>query len=171
MKESSSEKIRNSIEIYKTNWINMQTTNCYAYALGLDIPERQICRHAYQPGVMSGFNELENDFFSYKDLIKGLKNDLNYLRISAREIDPLESVDLDEWKIALFVPLSIYCPPYLLADYHFIKCFPNNTWYHKYGYTSNISNLDDKSNVITNPESCTIDGFVYDKTLSLRLKK
>ena len=171
MKQMSSKEIRKKIELYKNVWINNDTTNCYAYALGLDIPEKTICKHAYQPGIMSGFHELEKDYFSYESLIQGLNQDLEFLEIEAKEIDPTDDISPDEWKIALFIHNSIYCPPFLLPDYHFLKYYPDETWHHKFGYTHNISNLDDESKIILNPKSCSIDGFIYDKTLSLKLKK
>ena len=171
MERMSSEEIRNKIEIYKDIWTNLNTTNCYAYALGLDIPEKDICKHAYQPGVMSGFYALEEDYFSYDNLVKGINHDLEFLKIEAREIDPSDIINPDEWKIALFVHNSIFCPPYLIPDYHFLKYYPDETWHHKFGYTYSINNLVDNSSVIINPKCCQLDGFVYDKTLSLKLKK
>ena len=171
MEKMSSEEIRNKIKLFKSTWINKSTTNCYAYALGLDIPEKEICKHAFQPGIMAGYYALEEDYFSYEDLIKGLKYDLDFLRIESKEINPSDPIDLDAWKIALFIPMDIYCPPYLIADYHFLTCYPDNTWHHKYGYTNSINNIDDNARIISNPETCHLDGFVYDKALSLKLKK
>ena len=42
------------IDLNKVKWENKSTSNCYAFALGLDIPEKKICEAAYVPGVMSG---------------------------------------------------------------------------------------------------------------------
>ena len=33
-------------------WHNLSTTNCYAYALGIDISENDIIKRAFQPGVI-----------------------------------------------------------------------------------------------------------------------
>lgn len=33
-------------------WENAMDTNCYAFALGLDIPEDEIVKNAYQLGVI-----------------------------------------------------------------------------------------------------------------------
>ena len=53
MLKMSLNEIRGKIQMYPENWINMHTTNCYAYALGLDIRQSDICDYAYQPGTIS----------------------------------------------------------------------------------------------------------------------
>ena len=97
--QMSPEEIRKNIKPYKKIWKNNFTTNCYAFALGLDIPETRICYHAYQPGVISSTHHqaIENRFFSYDNLIEGINNDLDFLNIEAREILPDEKIAEDEF--------------------------------------------------------------------------
>ena len=45
--------LRSLINVNKEGWDNVLYTNCYAYALGLDVPQYEICECAYAPGVMS----------------------------------------------------------------------------------------------------------------------
>ena len=40
-------ELRNSINLDKKNWKHIFTTNCYAYALGLDVREQNIKDFAY----------------------------------------------------------------------------------------------------------------------------
>ena len=169
----SAEEIRNRIILYKKNWRNIKTTNCYAYALGLDVPEKKICNYAYQPGVMSNHNIpfMAKDLVPYDTFIDSVNSDLDYLGIEVKEINPNQTIESYEWKIALFVPLDILNHPYMIDDFHFIKQYPDGIWYHKYGYQGNITNNDDQNNIIINPKLCVLDDLVYDKTLCLKLKR
>lgn len=164
----SIEEIRNKINVYKKHWLHKYTTNCYAYALGLDVPEYKICYHAYQPGVMSGNQKVDYDSFSYDDLIANIYTDFETLGIEVHKIYPLQEVNKDMWKISLFIPEK---DPDNLDDFHFLKCLPDNTWNHKYGYNGQIINFDDNDRTITNPEECYLEDLKYDKTFGLRLKK
>lgn len=44
--------LQKEINITKKDWIYREQTNCYAYALGLDIIEQKICYKAYQVGTI-----------------------------------------------------------------------------------------------------------------------
>ena len=37
------EQLNEHINVKKSIWFSKYSTNCYAYALGLDIPEKNIC--------------------------------------------------------------------------------------------------------------------------------
>lgn len=43
------EEIRSKIKLNSNFWKYILSTNCYAYALGIDIREKDIKRAAYQP--------------------------------------------------------------------------------------------------------------------------
>ena len=129
----SLQEIRDSIDLNKTIWKNIGDTNCYAFALGLDVVEESIIEHAYIPGVMSGSsiklcndNEFDNSF-KYDDFINNLYMDLNFLGISYREIYSDEKITDDEWKIA------IYTSPHILGgcdDFHFLRLCNDGYWHH-----------------------------------------
>ena len=169
----TAEEIRNKIKLYKKLWINLYTTNCYAYALGLDLPEKRICSHAYQPGVMSNydFSVAIDDYFELNTLLDGILFDLEFLGIDYKEIKPSEIIGADEWKIALFISQVNRNNPLLLDDFHFLKYYPDGTWHHKFGYNMKVTNYDDNLKIITDPTNCHLDDLTYTTTLCLKLKK
>lgn len=166
-------EIRNSITLDKENWENILTTNCYAYALGLDIPESEICDYAYAPGQLSGspLSVANHYLFKYNDLLECLYSDFNALSISFREVEPTETVSIDEWKIALFTSSIDYggCGE-LLDDYHFLRQRNNGIWWHKSGWYNAPTNKDNKNQIIVNPQSCLLKGRKYQKSYILKLK-
>lgn len=165
-------QLRKKIDLDKTGWKNPYSTNCYAYALGLDIPECEIMKAAYFPGTISDSHVMsyDADFFSYSQLIDGVYSDLEALGINFREISPLESVDFDEWKIALYTT-----PSYNIAngfvDFHFLRFCKDDIWHHKMGWTYYPTIYDDNKNVIVNLEDCYFKNKVYNTCLCLKLKK
>ena len=169
----SLQEIRNSIDIKKRDWINMDTTNCYAYALGLDIPQSEICDFAYVPGVISNSNKIipPHKIFSYDTLLNNIYLDLNTLGIDFREINPLDDISMEEWKIALFVTKVYSDKGYVgLEDFHFLRQLRDGFWYHKGGYNGTITRLDSYSDEIVDPQECILENRTYKKCLSLRLK-
>ena len=43
------------------DWKNIYTTNCYAYAMGIDIPQTDICKYAYDVGQISRMIDCEDE--------------------------------------------------------------------------------------------------------------
>lgn len=128
MLKMSLNEIRGKIQMYPENWVNMYSTNCYAYALGLDIRQSDICDYAYQPGTISETtNIFELKYFSYDMLIKGIESDLELLRIAYRNVEENEKLALNEWKIALFVDKYHGS----LIDFHFLRQKENGIWLQK----------------------------------------
>lgn len=166
MIKMNSTEYRRQIKLDSTSWKHAYTTNCYAFALGLDIRERLIMKDAYQPGTLTQHNL--DVYFTYEQLINNLISDLDYLGIDYKEIDPSEKVGIDEWKIALFVQYNPYMG--LLSDFHFLRQI-DNIWYHKQGYYGLPTNKDSYNNLIIDPVDCYIYGEDYQKTYSLKLKK
>ena len=163
----SLDDIRNSINLEKDNWLNRYTTNCYSYALGLDIPSSKICEYAYDPGSIGNSKHPLLIPFSYNELIDNIILDLNALRIDHSFINPEDNIDEDEWKIAIYIP-KIYSLNNL-DDFHFTREKKDGLWYHKNGF--NISNLDYYDQVIRNPETCCMEPYLYTECMKLKLKK
>lgn len=165
----SLEQLRKMINVNKDNWVNNTSTNCYAYALGLDIPSYEITDYAYDPGVISNSKIYlpSYKFFTYDMLINNIYSDLDALGIDIREIMPLENISDEEWKIALFTVGYSDC----LSDYHFLRQHEDNIWYHKNGFKGGISFRDFYGNIITNPLDCYFRSREYNKTFALKLKK
>lgn len=172
----SMDEIKSNISIIKTSWKNYSTTNCYAYALGLDLPEEKISENAYQIGVIGaqlfGFDYVDLRMMPYEDRIK---MDLFALGIELKEASPdfntvIKSYYSDgkkvfteyTWPIALFESDT---------NVHFLRKQSDGIWYHKYGYGSFIMNSDRKGKIITDPETCNLEKYKYKKTFLLNYTK
>ena len=55
-------------------------------------------------------------------------------------------------------------------DYHFLRQHSDGTWYHKNGFSGDISNYDFQGQIITNLKECYIPCRTYKKCLSRKLK-
>ena len=163
----SLENLRDRINLEKDYWENMSNTNCYAYALGLDIAEKDIIEKAYHPGVMANSPIKLPDFFAYDDLITNVFLDLEALKINYREVGWDTKINDDEWKIALMVA-KYQEDKYF--DFHFLRQRKDGFWYHKIGYSGLITRHDSKGIIIDNPQDCCIYNETYDRCLSLSLK-
>lgn len=169
----SPNEIRSQIQIKPKEWINLETTNCYAYALGLDINENDICEYAYQPGSIS--SKVANliihfNYFLYSVLIKNIEKDFETLGISYKEIEPDDEIQDDEWKIALFVEFyDKYFMDDLISDFHFLRANSNGVWTHKHGYCNSPKKKDDSNKIITDLKECDLTLYEYRKCYALRL--
>ena len=151
MLKMSLNEIRGKIQMYPENWVNMYSTNCYAYALGLDIRQSDICDYAYQPGTISETtNIFELKYFSYDMLIKGIESDLELLRIAYRSVEG----DFDK-----------------LVGFHFLRQKENGMWLHKQDFDGIISKKDYCGNNIASPSSAELFPYIYKKCYALRLEK
>lgn len=168
MLKMSLNEIRGKIQMYPENWVNMYSTNCYAYALGLDIRQSDICDYAYQPGTISETtNIFELKYFPYDMLIKGIESDLELLQIAYRNVEENEKLALNEWKIALFV--NGYHES--LIDFHFLRQQENEIWLHKNGYDGTILKKDRHGRNIIIPSEAKLSPYTYKKCYALRLEK
>ncbi len=165
----SVEEIRNKIDLNNLNWQHETTTNCYAYALGLDVNEDDIRQDAYIPGTIGGSDYYLPGFiiFSYEDFLQNLFLDLAFLGIDVREINLDEHLPEDEWKIALCIS------PWRssIDDYHFLRQSKSGIWYHKMGWKGLPRNYDCSGKIITNPAKCDLRNQEYKSCYSLKLKK
>lgn len=166
-----SEFLRANIVLNSRKWKHRFTTNCYAFALGLDIKESKIMPCAYIPGnIGSSREKIEyTHCFTYNNLINNIYDDLLYMRLKFREIDPMEKPLEDEWKIALLTTLLAY-EDYLeyLSDFHFLREGSDGTWYHKLGWFKGVRNKDSKGRIITDPRKCVFKNTDYKLTLALK---
>ncbi len=136
----SRQEIISAIDLEKLKYDYPYETNCYAFALGLDIPEKNIIPYAYQPGTISNadFKLYENANFKLDDIIRNVYSDLDYLHISYRKIDFKDDLLDDEWKIALFTSFA-YRDSF--SEFHFLRQLQGNSlWYGKEGYNDIITN-------------------------------
>jgi hypothetical protein len=146
------------------NWNNLNTTNCYLYALKLDMPYYDLNERAFIPGGISKKYVPRCKEHNYQDeeFLNNIYRDLNFLGINYQNIDPNEEAS---WKIALF--LERYKDQ--LLDFHFLR-FQDGIWYHKKGFRGLISKVDYSGNIITNPLDCNMLNNQYVATLKLNKK-
>lgn len=172
----SVEEIKQLISLREEYWEYDFQTNCYAFALGLDIPEYEIIKNAYQLGVIGAaerdipIGELKKMAFEDRLFL-----DLDALNILHEEINPLEKTifkfNYDKnkciistdfyWLIALFSSGE---------DFHFLRKAYDGIWWHKRGFLGHPSNHDSNGVLITDPEQCNISGYKYAKTYKLKCR-
>lgn len=168
----TSDEIVEAINLNKKFWMHVLNTNCYAYALGLDVPEQKICPHAYEPGVMSGNNKVLPHMYTYNTLLQNILADLNFLNISYKEVNPSYQTSDGEWKIAIFTSTIGYeFEDFLADDFHFLRQMPNGLWYHKQGWKKGIIKVDSLGYTIDDPKYCCIDSYHYEGCLKLKINK
>lgn len=159
----STEDILDYISLKCDYWENAMDTNCYAFALGLDIPEDEIVKNAYQLGIIGAtinnisLSKLKN--MTYEDR---LALDLNAIGIPFIECDPLEKIKFEQYKIAMFANFDC------TNDFHFMREDSNGIWWQKWGgLFSYPINKDYNSKIITDPRVCNIGEYQYIKTYAL----
>lgn len=65
------DELRRHIILNNCEWKNILTTNCYAYALGLDIPQEKIGNCAYELGnIYYLFHNIKRHFMHHDELLK-----------------------------------------------------------------------------------------------------
>lgn len=165
------DELKKSIQLEKDNWLYYDGgTNCYAYALGLDIWETDICRWAYTPGTISMMiNPLVFRYYMSSDrIIQNFKLDCDTLGINIRDIDSEDNISKDEWKVALFFKFYNVNKK-KCTDFHFMRQRQDGLWYHKSGFYLRPDNLDSKKQIIKSPKECYIKKYEYQKCFALKL--
>lgn len=157
------ETLKNQINLKEDNWINIDNTNCYAFSLGLDIPQDRICESAYYVGhIYRYYNSVKAKYIP-RDLL--LQYDFETLGLIYRESDLNEKIANEEWKIAYFD--TIY-----ECGFHFFRQTENGIWWHKFDYNHIPTCLDNDNKIIANPTSCNVDsrGLELQKCYILKRK-
>lgn len=154
-------------------WFNLNNTNCYAFALGLDIPEKRIIKHAYQPGTI-GANvfSISSEKFNRLTFEEKIEIDFKALNISAVQCQPTEcslfyyenDMIIFQWIIALFYGSG--------CGFHFMRKNSSGYWWHKRGYYLEYPiDFDDNNCKIKDPRDCLINDYEYIKCLKLIYKE
>ena len=134
MLEIDEKKIKSLISLKEDYWENNFTTNCYAFALGLDIPEAQICKNAYQLGFIAAkkfgidIKRILNMSLEERFLL-----DLKALKIAYYEIREEQAAGwyylgnyvCNYWDVLLYSNGK---------DFHFLRRNYNGELYNKIGY-------------------------------------
>lgn len=161
-------KIKDLIDLKVDNWNYPTSTNCYAYALGLDVPFSNLTDHAYKVGCFSEDALLKKNINVYNLTVEdALECDLIILGLEYEEVEP-NYVIKNEKKYNYYL-ISLFRG---INDFHFLrKNNKDNIWYHKMGYLSNPTNKDDDYSLIYNPKDAFFINYEYVKTYKLGYKK
>ena len=166
MLRMSIKKIKKAMEVEKDykSWINIGNTNCYAYALGLDIPEWRIHWKAYNLGYFALFSKYkkEDELKTYEDRLIA---DLEFLNIDYDvcldigyhcDFDPCYEKHRD---ILFFQKLK--CGED--SDFHFARYGKDGKLYHKKGWG--------RDPLETTIEDIEKDGYKFSKRYRLYLDR
>ena len=173
----SLQELKDSIDVSKlkkSEWNSKKTTNCYAYALGIDIPEEEVLSCGYEPGAISGvpYSLVNQTQFNYRYFIESIKADCEALGLSYALSTPKEEIIGNGWKIALFTTRPIYTHnDVVFSDFHFMRQSDNGIWYHKKGYSGSVCRRDDQFRVIRDPSHCFLNKYLYRECYILSKKK
>ena len=127
-------EIKEKISLREEYWENNFETNCYAFALGLDIPENDICINGFQPGIIaSKIFDISLDELARLKVEDRMILDLKALKIGFKlsevtmnqEYKSLGNYWCNSWDILLFLNEN---------DFHFARINRNGEMYHKIGY-------------------------------------
>jgi hypothetical protein len=163
------DRIKKLINLKTDNWEFSTSTNCYAFALGLDVPYSEISDHAYMVGCFAEDHLKSKDIdVCDLDFEHSFLEDLDFLEISHEEVEPDciikdDSLDYNSFLISLFFSHN---------DFHFLrKNKYDNLWYHKQGYLDLPRNRDSEGMLIRNPKDAFLYDYMYYKTYKLSYKK
>ena len=147
------EKMRNSININNNIWINYETTNCYAYALNMDLSYKELKPYEefgvdiYNVGMISNLKTPKTK----EELVNAFKSDMKIIKIEVTDVLFDEILKENEWKVALYQTVKGIDYIDNELDFHFAKETENGIWSHKKGKTKKTSYLDDNNEIIKNP--------------------
>lgn len=151
-------KIKDLISL-SAYWEYTHYTNCYAFALGLDVPENKIVENAYQLGVI-GANAKQIPIESLKKLTfeERLFLDLEALGIKYN-VSNVDASCSDKWWIISLLSNG--------NDFHFIRKYYDGIWYHKWGYLGPVIDYDFDKKIITDPKTANFREYKLVKTYKL----
>lgn len=147
------------INPFKSEWKYNDETNCYAYALGLDIPVDLINIHDsihYNPGYFGGMS-LKSPF-TEESLLSCLLSDMDVLDLECFGAEPDDRIGRNSWKVAIFG--AVTDKPGVFKDFHFAKyetVSNPGSWTHKQGFDQAPKNIDSDGMIILDPRKCRIE--------------
>lgn len=163
-------KLKEEMGPIEGEWNCTNTTNCYAFALGLDIPESKIIKHAYQLGVIGAtIKNIPLRYLKYMSYEERLFLDMEVLKITCEKtftdsmprFSITQKYNYNKWVITLLENED---------DFHFLRKYHNGVWYHKRGYTKYPTNLDSNGKIITDIKNCSISDYHYVGTYLIECK-
>ena len=170
----SAKEIRDSINVTKDYQYGGWNTdnNCYAFALGLNVNEDQIGKHAFaRPGIIAAhINGTDIYDVNKRSIEQGIKDDLNALKLGYSLIKNtkgfehkyVDGHECDIWEMLFFLGEDE-------SDFHFARYLPSGVLMNKWGYLSqpikttieDISEKGYKLHRIYRVRKCYIDDSYY----------
>ena len=165
------DNIKNLISLREEYWENDLSTNCYAFALGLDIPENQIIENAYQLGVIGAITKhIPIERIKKLTFEERLILDLNALGIIYENCNTNDKSDC-------WVTSNYFYTQWIISllsngkNFHFIRKSFDEIWYQKWGYFAPIIDFDFDKRVITDPNEANFGEYKLIKTYKLSYKE
>ena len=113
--------------------------NCYAYALNMNIPDKN--EEVFIPGCISNKNAAE--LRTTHDIVNAVIKDLDFLGIKYRIADNSTVCNSKEYRIAIYSAPSVpKCP----LNFHFARQDCNGEWSEKKGWTGDVQKIGKRGN-------------------------
>ena len=144
------------------DWKNIFETNCFAFAMGLDIQEDEICEAAYGLGQIAAELEIFPNNYNYEERldcdIKALG--LSYETSDEKEFysEKIKSSSGRYFDVLFFIENDMFLP-----DFHFARYGKDGKLYHKRGFAFPPE--------VTTIEKIEEDGYKFVKRYRLFLSK
>lgn len=160
-------QIKDLIRLREEYWENDFSTNCYAFALGLDIPEEEITENAYQLGVIGAIvKQIPMEVMKRLSFEERFILDLEVLGINwqASTIDDNSGFKISNGYTNLWWLVSLLSNG---RKFHFIRKSYDGIWYQKWGYFAPVVPFDFDQKIITNPNDANFGAYKLVKTYKL----
>lgn len=162
-------EIKDLISLREEYWEYDFETNCYAFALGLDVPESNIVKNGYTLGVIAAnmfkipVCELAEMSFEQRFLL-----DLKALKIACIETSPESPTYVENTGPyeRLYWTVSLLCRD---DNFHFLRKNYDGEWYHKVGCFGFPIKTDSNKDLITDPKKASIFDYEYVKSYQLHI--
>ena len=168
------EDITKRISLKTEDWDHIYSTNCYAYALGLDINEDDICYDAYSiGGLYKKFTKdntimelsLEERFYGDMEILN-IQCDVvghNYCIFPSKPYIEGFNIYKDySWLVAIYGDEK---------EFHVIRKGTDGKWYHKEGYYNEPKELTRRKTTLIDPKEGIPYNYDYVGTYKLNLKR
>lgn len=159
MNDALKNKVRNSIHFNSERKHN--DVNCYAFAVGIDLPEKDICDYAFDPGQIGTYINYFDNFRNYQNMCAYMHSksvqdrfgyDMDTLGIEVSEADEedmSEYFDEEGYYNWLFAMYSLKPRLFVPSDVHCLRKTKDGIWVHKLGRDGLPSMVDPNGNLLT----------------------
>ena len=168
------------VDVEPKFWKSVRQTNCYAYALGLDVNESCIASRAYQPGTIGmllfhySLFDIENMTIERRMLLDLEALNIRYKEVGIEELYNERFYFSKDWLISSITyswPIALFTSNENQFDFHFLRKCDDGQWSHKLGWYNPPGITDLENKIITDPTTCNLGKYEYKKTYLLTLNQ